>query len=300
MMPLLGSICRTITSPRVRISVGVSDVQRRTVAHVKAFRIKGYPFEKVRAPKTEWYKRAEAAFLAERARVPLGLVGRWQPEDLSGLDPRIAQALSLKCANGREIRRARTLILMKHLQKEPFDTGSYPVQLACVSEKILNLRAHLIRHPTDNCRKRAMAILLSRRNKIMKKLYNTDFQLYQHVCKVLKLKCVLFSVPDSRNRSKAINTIGVDGDICKFLIRQKLWWGKFRPRPIALPSGKKVAYTRHPIEPPPNDLNKPKSHKDELTHKWPYGVSSQRIAGRYVIYNPTAPGAGYCPVPILF
>ncbi|KAK1441994.1 hypothetical protein BgAZ_400240 [Babesia gibsoni] len=295
-MPLLGSICRTITSPRVRISVGVSDVQRRTVAHVKAFRIKGYPFEKVRAPKTEWYKRAEAAFLAERARVPLGLVGRWQPEDLSGLDPRIAQALSLKCANGREIRRARTLILMKHLQKEPFDTGSYPVQLACVSEKILNLRAHLIRHPTDNCRKRAMAILLSRRNKIMKKLYNTDFQLYQHVCKVLKLKCVLFSVPDSRNRSKA----GVDGDICKFLIRQKLWWGKFRPRPIALPSGKKVAYTRHPIEPPPNDLNKPKSHKDELTHKWPYGVSSQRIAGRYVIYNPTAPGAGYCPVPILF
>lgn len=197
-----------------------ADIQRRHVAHVKAFRIKGHPFEKVRAPKTEWYKRAEAAFLAERARVPHGLIGRWQPEDLSSLDPRIAQALSLQCANGREIRRARTLILMKHLQKEPFDTGSYPVQrkcslpcidcynlellccrilyyvrtninsVACVSEKILNLRAHLIRHPTDNCRKRAMAILLSRRNKIMKRLYNEDFQLYQHVCKILsKPRC---------------------------------------------------------------------------------------------------------------
>ncbi|GBE59605.1 ribosomal S15 [Babesia ovata] len=207
--------------------------QSRHVSHVKAFRIKGYPFEKTRAPKTEWYKRAEAAFLAERARVPHGLVGRWQPEDLSGLDPRVSQALSLKCANGREIRRARTLILMKHLQKEPFDTGSAPVQLACVSEKILNLRAHLIRHPRDNCRKRAMAILLSRRHKLMKRLYNEDFQLYQHVCKVLS----------------------VDGDICKFLIRQKLWWGRFRPRPIALPSGKKIAYTRHPMEPPPADLN---------------------------------------------
>eukprot|EP00371_Babesia_bovis_P001890 XP_001610537.1 40S ribosomal protein S15 [Babesia bovis T2Bo] len=171
-----------------RIGHCSADAQHRYVSHVKQFRIKGYPFEKVRAPKTEWYKKAEAIFLAERARVPQGLVGRWQPEDLSELDPRITQALSLKCASGREIRRARTLLLMKHLQKEPFDTGSAPVQLACVSEKILNLRAHLIRHPRDNCRKRAMAILLSRRHKLMKRLYNEDFELYQN-----KMRAILRS-----------------------------------------------------------------------------------------------------------
>ncbi|BAM38906.1 ribosomal protein S15, mitochondrial precursor [Theileria orientalis strain Shintoku] len=274
-------------------------IQRFSVTFVKTQKIRGLPFEKVKAPKTEWYKKAETEFLAERSLIPEGYVGRWNHEDLIKLDPRIQKALSLRCASGREIRRARTFILMKHLQKQPFDTGSTPVQLACVSEKILNLRAHLIRNPKDNCRKRAMALLLSRRHKLMKRLYNEDFKLYEHCCKLLKLKCVLFSTPDSRNRSKSINLIGVDGDRCKFLIRQKMWWGRFRPRPIKLPSGKRIAYTRHPIDSPPKDFNEPKKHPDRVSVSWPYGVDPRRVSGRYVIHNPTASGTGYIPVPIL-
>eukprot|EP00375_Theileria_parva_P003260 XP_765941.1 40S ribosomal protein S15 [Theileria parva strain Muguga] len=158
------------------------------ISNVKVFRIKGLPFEKVKAPKTEWYKRAESEFLSERAQIPTGYVGRWNELDLANLDERVRKILSLRCASGREIRRARTFMIMKHLQKEPFDTGSLSVQLGCVSEKILNLRSHLIRHPRDNSRKRAMSILLSRRHKLMKKLYQQDFKLYQHTCEFLSCK----------------------------------------------------------------------------------------------------------------
>ncbi|AFZ80173.1 40S ribosomal protein S15, putative [Theileria equi strain WA] len=172
--PIVGRSCSLFTK-----------LGHRSVSHVKSHIIKGIPFEKIRAQKTEWYKKAEAAFLAERAKIPQGYVGRWKHDDLSNLDPKIAQALSLRCASGRELRRARTMLIMKHLQKQPFDTGSTPVQLGCISEKVLNLRAHLIRHPKDNGRKRAMAILLSKRHRLMKRLYNEDFELYQHVCKVL-------------------------------------------------------------------------------------------------------------------
>ncbi|XP_954330.1 ribosomal protein s15, mitochondrial precursor, putative [Theileria annulata] len=284
------------------INLNYLKIAKLYISNVKVFRIKGLPFEKVKAPKTEWYKRAESEFLSERAQIPTGYVGRWNELDLANLDERVRKILSLRCANGREIRRARTFILMKHLQKEPFDTGSLSVQ-RCVCEKILNLRSHLIRNPRDNCRKRAMAILLSRRHKLMKKLYQEDFKLYQHTCQLLKIKCVLFSTPDSRNRSKAISLIGVDGDRCKFLIRQKLWWGRFRPRPIKLPSGKKIAYTRHPITQPPVDHNfnndnvVAKSNLDVLSTRWPYGVDKKRVVGKYIIHNPTACGSEFIHIP---
>ncbi|SJK85899.1 mitochondrial ribosomal protein S15 precursor, putative [Babesia microti strain RI] len=274
--------------------------QTRLVAHVKTYRYTGQRAVQIHGIKSEWYLQAEKEFLDERALRPEGLIGRWHIEDLVNLQPQILQILDLKLASSREVMKARKLLLRRRLQKQPFDTGSVAVQLACTCEKILNLRAHLIKHPKDSPQKRNMAMLLSRRYRIMKYFYQTDPQLYIKVCQLLKIKCVLFAIPDSRSRAKAINNLGIDGDRCKFLIRQKLWWGRHRAMPVKLPSGKLVAYTRHIMEKPPDNFNMPKKHNDQISPAWPYGVKLDRLQGNYVIHNPTAPGLGYCPVPMVF
>eukprot|EP00920_Eleutheroschizon_duboscqi_P015134 GHVT01035021.1.p1 GENE.GHVT01035021.1~~GHVT01035021.1.p1 ORF type:complete len:181 (+),score=32.08 GHVT01035021.1:628-1170(+) len=97
-----------------------------------------------------------------------------------------------------------------------------------------------------------MSIWLARRQAAMKFLYKTNFELYLQLCKQLKIRCIRFAIPDSRCRSKQSNTLAVDGDRCRFLIRQKIWWSRHRPATIRDPGTRKlVIYTRHPVEQPP-------------------------------------------------
>jgi len=94
--------------------------------------------------------------------------------------------------------------------------------------------------------------------------------------------------------------VGVDGDNCKFLIRQKLWKGRYRPRAMKdLSSNRAWRYVRHPIEEPPSNWNVPRKTPEEVSRIWPYGIKENRVKGNFTIHNPTAPGMGYCPVPLL-
>ncbi|CAA9990712.1 ribosomal protein S15, mitochondrial precursor, putative [Plasmodium knowlesi strain H] len=273
---------------------------KRYESRVKAHRYTGITAIKTHAQKTEWYLKAERDFLAERNQIPNGFIGLWQYDDIKHLRKNIINMLHLNCANNKQLHKYKKLCIRRCLQRRPFDTGSAPVQIGCLTEKILNLRAHLILRCKDHPKKRTMSIWLARRQKLMKYLYKTDFELYKHTCNLLKIKCILFAIPDSRDRSKAINAAAVDGDRCKFLIRQKLWKGKYRPRPMKDPKGQTIRYTRHPIEQPPSDYALPKEYKPQISNSWPYGVKENYQKGTYTVYNPTAPGLGYCPVPMLF
>ncbi|CRH02358.1 mitochondrial ribosomal protein S15 precursor, putative [Plasmodium relictum] len=273
---------------------------KRYESRVKAHRYTGVTAVKTHAQKTEWYLKAERDFLAERNQIPNGYIGLWQYDDIKHLKDNIKNMLHLSCANNKQIHKFKKLNIRRLLQRRPFDTGSAAVQIGCLTEKILNLRAHLIQRCKDHPKKRTMSILLARRQKLMKYLYKTDFDLYKHTCNLLKIKCILFAIPDSRDRSKAINAAAVDGDRCKFLIRQKLWKGKYRPRPMKNSKGQTIRYTRHPIEQPPSDYALPKEYKPQISNSWPYGVKESYQKGIYTIHNPTAPGLGYCPVPMLF
>lgn len=273
---------------------------KRYESRVKAHRYTGITAVKTHARKTDWYLKAEREFLAERSQIPNGYIGLWQHDDIKHFSDDILNMLHLKCANSKQIHKFKKLQIRRALQRRPFDTGSAAVQIGCLTEKILNLRAHIIQKYKDQPKKRTMSILLARRQKLMKYLYKTDFELYKHTCKFLKIKLILFAIPDSRDRSKAINAIGVDGDRCKFLIRQKLWKGRYRPRSMKNAKGQTIRYTRHPIEQPPSDYSLPKEYKPQISNSWPYGVKENYQKGLYTIPNPTAPGLGYCPVPMLF
>ncbi len=58
--------------------------------------------------------------------------------------------------------------------------------VAVLTERILNLRRHLIKNKKDQEKKKVMSYLLPRRTKYMKYLYKTDYELYRHVCKEMR------------------------------------------------------------------------------------------------------------------
>lgn len=134
----------------------------------------------------------------------------------------------------------------------------------------------------------------------MKSLYKSDFELYKWVCQEVGIKCIRFAIPDFRDPDKMIAPLAIDGDRAKFLIRQKVYRAKYRPRPVRDPkTGQLVRYVTHPIEEPPHDHGLAKAVKQQVTRRWPYGVTKDRVHGRQIVYNPTAAGKGYQPSSIL-
>merc|ERR1712029_1298339 len=92
------------------------------------------------------------------------------------------------------------------------------------------------------------------------------------------------------------NPMAVDGDRAKFLIRQRIYTGKRRPDAMKDPaSDRLIRYTRHPPEPVPLDHGKAVATPQQISRAWPYGVRQDRVAGKQVVFNPTAPGAGFWP-----
>lgn len=272
----------------------------RGVARVRINRFTGVRAVKVGAPKTEWQIAAEKEFLAMRSQVPKDAYQWYLTEDdVRHLSPEMRGCLSLRCGSSEDISRWRKHQMIRKFQRRPFDTNSPAVRIAVLTEKVMRLRAHLLRNPNrwgHVMAKISMSVKLSKRQKAMKSLYKSDFTLYQHVCKELGIRCVRFATPGSKDPSKMYNPQAIDGDRARFLIRQRMYHAKFRPREMRDPeTNKLVRYTRHPMEPVPASHGKPVATPQQVSRSWPYGVRSDRVAGKQVVYNPTAAGPGFRP-----
>jgi len=279
---------------------GPAKQDARGVARVRINRFTGVRAIKVGAPKTEWQINAEKEFLAMRAQIPKkGYVFGFTDDDVRHLSPEMRKCLSLRCANSEGLSIWRKQQLIKQFQRRPFDTNSHPVRIAVLTEKIMRLRAHLLRNPGrwgHQSAKISMAARLSKRQKSMKSLYKSDYVLYKHVCQELGIRCVRFAVPGSKDPSKMVNPQAVDGDRARFLIRQRLYHAKFRPREMRDPrTNQLIRYTRHPMEPVPESHGKAVPVPQQVSRAWPYGVRNERVAGKQIVYNPTAAGTGFWP-----
>jgi len=276
----------------------------RAVARVRINRFTGVRAIKVGAPKTEWQIAAEKAFLQMRAQVPKEpYVMHLTPDDVRNLSPEMKRCLTLRCGSSKDQSDWRKHQLIRKFQRRPFDTNSLPVRIATLTEKILRLRAHLMRNPgrwSHQVSKISMAVRLSKRQKAMKSLYKSDYKLYKHICDELGIRCIRFAVPGSKDPSQITNPQAVDGDQAKFLIRQRLYHAKFRPREMRDPeTNQLIRYTRHPVEPVPANHGKAIASPQQISRAWPYGVKTDRVAGKQVVYNPTAPGRGYWPASLV-
>jgi len=289
-----------VPARRVQAGWGPCVVSERGVARapnrVRINRFTGVQAVKMSPPKTDWQIAAEREFLASRKAKPEGYVWGMTADDVRHLSPEMQQLLSLRHGSGQDIHRARKAELIKKFQRRHFDTGSPPVMIAVLTERILNLRAHLLKHYKHHQVKRSMNIMLARRQRIMKHLYKNDFVLYKHVCTELGIRCVRFAVPFEKHPSKNINPQAVDGDRMKFMIRQRIYKKGLRPRELREPgTNRKIRYTHHPMERVPDSHGKPKRVPLQVSTAWPYGVTGERAAGKQIVYNPTAPGLGYWP-----
>jgi len=148
---------RASWAPTTRFQGGALYQDWRGVARVRLNRFTGVKAVKVGPKKTAWQLAAEKEFLLMRSRHPTqGYKWRLTPDDVRNLSPGMQECLSLHSASSTEISKYRKQELIKKFQRRPFDTNSHAVRIATLTEKILNLRAYLLRHPTDRPAKRVM------------------------------------------------------------------------------------------------------------------------------------------------
>ena len=70
----------------------------------------------------------------------------------------------------------------------PKDTGSADVQVALITERINDLTAHFEMHKKDHHSRRGLILMVSRRNRLLKYLRNTDYDRYKRLIERLKLR----------------------------------------------------------------------------------------------------------------
>jgi small subunit ribosomal protein S15 len=77
--------------------------------------------------------------------------------------------------------------VIKKAQLQNGDTGSSPVQIAVLSERIKELTEHLKTHKKDNHSRRGLIKLVAKRRSHLKFLERNDKAAYERIVKELKL-----------------------------------------------------------------------------------------------------------------
>jgi small subunit ribosomal protein S15 len=68
------------------------------------------------------------------------------------------------------------------------DTGSTPVQIALLSQRITELQEHFKKHKKDNHSRRGLLMMVQQRRSLLKYLKTTDIQRYHEVVGRLGLR----------------------------------------------------------------------------------------------------------------
>jgi SSU ribosomal protein S15P len=77
--------------------------------------------------------------------------------------------------------------IIKKYGKNDKDTGSPEVQIAILTEEILNLAKHLRKHKQDKNSKRGLILKVAKRRKLLKYLKRISFERYKRLVKELNL-----------------------------------------------------------------------------------------------------------------
>lgn len=77
--------------------------------------------------------------------------------------------------------------IIKKFGKHEKDVGSPEVQIAILTEEILNLTKHLQKHPKDYNSKRGLILKIAHRRKLLKYLERKSIERYKEIKKILKI-----------------------------------------------------------------------------------------------------------------
>ena len=81
----------------------------------------------------------------------------------------------------------RTALIAEYRQNET-DTGSPEVQVAILTERIVNLTEHLKTHKKDNHTRRGLMMLIGKRRGLLKYIKKNDIQQYRDLIKKLGIR----------------------------------------------------------------------------------------------------------------
>lgn len=78
--------------------------------------------------------------------------------------------------------------LIKKYQTHKNDTGSTEVQVALLTEKIMELAKHLKKHAKDSDSRRGLLMMVGKRRRLLNYLKKSDLKQYEKLIKDLGLK----------------------------------------------------------------------------------------------------------------
>jgi len=114
-----------------------------------------------------------------------------------------------KTMSAQEKLKARLRAIAKQYQQHPADVGSCEVQVACLTERIRNLREHMRTHHKDVHRKRFLDKFTHRRRFLLLYLRRSNFKAYERLmtdCGITEKE--LYSVGKMSGRMYQVNRYG--------------------------------------------------------------------------------------------
>lgn len=78
--------------------------------------------------------------------------------------------------------------LIKDFANGPSDTGSAPVQIAVLTERIKNLTGHMQTHKKDFHSRRGLLVMVGQRRRLLDYVKKNDQALYESLLKRLELR----------------------------------------------------------------------------------------------------------------
>jgi small subunit ribosomal protein S15 len=78
--------------------------------------------------------------------------------------------------------------LIKKFAKHDKDTGSSEVQVALLTERVVELTEHMKVHPHDHHSRRGLLKMVSRRRRLLNYLKNNEFERYKGIVAELGLR----------------------------------------------------------------------------------------------------------------
>lgn len=86
------------------------------------------------------------------------------------------------------ISKERKQELIKKFGKNENDSGSAPVQVAIMSDRIAELTDHMKSHPKDFHTRRGLLMLVGKRRRLLSYIKNKDIEAYRKLIEELKIR----------------------------------------------------------------------------------------------------------------
>ncbi|XP_008830371.1 28S ribosomal protein S15, mitochondrial [Nannospalax galili] len=104
------------------------------------------------------------------------------------VDDVVKRILSLEMANQKEKLKIKQELLMNKIAENPEDTRSLEARIVALTVKIQNYEEHMQNHRKDKAHKRYLQMSIDQRNKMLKNLRQTNYDVFEKTCRELGIE----------------------------------------------------------------------------------------------------------------